>query len=126
MKYKHTLSSLLWYSLPSQVSSNGLVSLDQEYSSWWPVPFPYGRSRVPVLAPLWMDFDFRGSLLTSRIYHNVYDMTDGETLLERAVLDEFDDRLADSGFQAMWLMVVTWRDATPYFWSSRPDEVCPT
>ena len=67
-----------------------------------------------------MDFDFRNPLPESRIYHNVYD---SKTLLGRAVLNQFNERLDGSDFAAEWMMVVTWNQATPYYWANNSDEV---
>ena len=44
--------------------------------------------------------------------------------LQREVLDEFNQRLPGLDFQAEWLMVVTWSDATPYYWRQNSNEVC--
>lgn len=90
------------------------MSFGQQYLSWWPVPFPYGRSRIPVVAPFWADFDFRNEMPNSRVLYHVYERKRSSSLLETAVLDEFNTRLSNSSFEAQWMLVVTWKDAVPW------------
>ncbi len=110
------------------MSSNGLVSFNQPYLSWWPVPFPYGRTLTPIIAPFWTDLDFRNTNTdTSKVYYNTYATRDGT---RRAVgfLNLFAERLEsyvgpDTGFQPEWMTVVTWNEATPYYWRSYSGQV---
>lgn len=94
------------------------MSFDQQYLSWWPIPFPYGRSRIPVIAPFWADFDYRNEMPGSRVFYQVYDRKKNSPLLrETAVLDEFSVR---ANFRAEWMLVVTWKDAVPWpYWYYR-------
>ena len=78
-----------------------------------PIPFPYGRSRIPVIAPLWMDFDFRNTVPGSAVFYNTY-QDEGIPSLGNAILDEFKRRLNDSNFEIKWVAVFTWNEATPY------------
>lgn len=115
-----------------QVSTNGLVSFNQAYLSWRPIPFPFGRNRQPIIAPFWADFDFRSSFNTesNRVFYHVYERQSSNiSSLERAVLDAFSARISDEAggdFRAEWLMVVTWSDAVlyPYWWRLYSNEVC--
>lgn len=98
------------------VSTNGLVSFGRPYLSWWPIPFPFGYSRVPVIAPFWADFDFRNIIpATSRVYYNAYDRR-SSSILHQAILEEFELRMPGSDFMAEWMAVITWEDAVPYHW----------
>ena len=92
------------------------------YLSWWPVPFPYGRSRVPVIAPFWADFDFRNNVPTSTIYYNVYDRP-SPNIFSRDIFRDFNARVDSNNFEAEWLLVVTWTDAIPYPWRYNLNEV---
>ena len=100
------------------------------YTSWSPTPFPYGRSRTPVIAPYWNDLDFRNSIPESALYHNIYDMGSGQRA--QSLLDDFSYRLSlytsvdseiSAGFVPQWLLVVTWSKATPYYGRRNQDEV---
>ena len=101
-----------------QVSTNGLVSFGRPYLSWWPIPFPFGYSKVPIIAPCWVDFDFRNNLPDSRVYYKSYDRSNN-SLLQQAVFQEFDRRLQEFDrriqFRAEWMIVITWKLAVPYF-----------
>ena len=97
-----------------QISTNGLISFDQQYLSWWPIPFPYGRSRIPVLAPFWADFDYRNNLPFSSVCYRAYQRKGSPSPFEQAFLDEVDARLSDPEFRVEWMLVVTWKDAVPY------------
>ena len=119
---------LEWYYYDTlQVSSNGLVSFNQQYLSWWPVPFPFGRSRIPVIAPFWADFDYRNNVQDSRIFYNAYDRS-ASSMLGRAIMEEFDERMGSEGgsdFVADWMAVVTWNEAIlyPWYWQYNLGEV---
>ena len=81
----------------------------QQLISWAPIPFPYGRSRLPAIAPLWINFDFRNPM--SEFFYNAYE-NDGSPSLGKAILNKFNRRVP--GFQARWVAVITWIDAVPY------------
>ena len=101
------------------------MSFNQQYLSWWPVPFPFGRSDIPVIAPFWADFDYRNNVQDSRIFYNAYDRSTS-SMLSRAIMEEFDERMASEGrsdFVAEWMAVVTWNEATPYPWGYNQGEV---
>ena len=107
------------------------MSFDHPYLSWWPIPFPFGYSRVPVIAPYWVDFDFRNDFPDSRVYYKIYERSNG-SLLQRAVFHEFDRRSHqeinsaerrirhESSFSAKWMVVITWKLAIPYDWNYFP------
>lgn len=103
------------------------MSLDIPYTSWSPTPFPYGRSRTPLIAPYWNDLDFRNSIPESALYYNVYEMESGQRA--QSLLDDFSHWLGlytpeDSmGFVPQWLLVATWSKATPYYGRRNEDEV---
>jgi len=113
-----------------QISSNGLVSFGWPYLSWWPVPFPFGDSFIPVIAPYWADFDFRGTnISSSRIFYQIfYQVYTRESENNRssprvgdAVFDSFRQRLLSSStaafnkivdFEPEWIVVIiTWNEA---------------
>lgn len=113
-----------------QISSNGLVSFTRPYRSWWSVPIPFGRYLSPIIAPYWSDIDFRNGLPESGVYYRIYQnrlMNDRRTDL---VIQEFRSRLTMYSdeqymdFEPEWLLVVTWKDATPYYGRFNRDEVC--
>lgn len=95
-----------------QVSSNGIMTFHRSFPvSSTPTPFPYGNSRLPTIAPLWMDLDFRDP--SSRVYHRMYDDS-GSPSLGEAVLNKFNRRLPGSTFRAEWIAVFTWSGVLPY------------
>lgn len=108
-----------------QISSNGLVTLNRRFYPWWPIPFPYGISLTAIIAPYWIDLDFRNNLLDSGVYYHFYDVR-RVPYRRRAeeVMYEFERRLDSysgqnvTSFDPRWLLVVTWKDASPYpaFW----------
>ena len=117
------------YSFELQISSNGLLSFMRPFRAWWATPIPFGRYRDPIIAPYWSDIDFRNGLPNTGVYYRIYrngDMNDRRTSL---VLQEFSRRLAtytneeNIDFIAEWLMVVTWKDGTPYYGRANRDEV---
>ena len=110
-----------------QVSSNGLITLGQPFYPWWPIPFPYGMSRTAVIAPYWTDFDFRNNLINSGVYYHFYDVRRVPYQRRtRKVMDEFVRQLNNysrsiNDFEPRWLLVVTWKYASPYpaIWHGR-------
>ena len=119
-----------FFSLSLQISSNGLVSFGWPYLSWWPIPFPFGYSTIPVIAPYWTDFDYRvrGSP-SSRIFYQVYttatNSTSSSSRLKDAIFESLRNRISSSdtmavgrslNFEAEWVAVITWNDAVPYYW----------
>ena len=113
-----------------QISSNGLISFSSPYRAWWATPIPFGRYRTPIIAPYWSDIDFRNDLPNSGLYYRVYRRDDvNSTRRTELVLQEFSDRLSvysnSSGvdFEPEWLLVVTWKDATPWYGRNNNEEV---
>ena len=95
-----------------QVSSEGIMTFRRPLLSSSPTPFPFGTSRLPAVAPLWMDLDFRDS--TSRVFHRTFDNSRSPSLGE-AFLNKFNRRLPPgSNFRAEWVGVFTWSDVVPY------------
>ena len=95
-----------------QVSSEGIMTFHRPLLSSSPTPFPFGTSRLPAVAPLWMDLDFRDP--TSRVFHRIYDNS-GSPSLGEAVLNKYNRRLPpESSFRAEWVGVFTWSDVVPY------------
>ena len=72
--------------------------------------------------------DFRNNLPNSGVYYRIYErgVNSRRTM---NVLQEFQTRVvkytgdASIEFDAEWLMVVTWKDATPYYGRRNEDEV---
>lgn len=112
----------------AQISSNGLVSFTRPYRAWWATPIPFGRYSTPIIAPFWSDIDFRNGLPDSGVYYRVYRRGESNRRTN-LVLEEFQSRLAtysgenDVEFETEWLLVVTWKEATPYYGRSNNDEV---
>ena len=90
--------------LTLQISTNGLVSFQSPFSSFNPSSFPI--TPVPVIAPLWADFDFRE---TGTVYYRV--STDEATLarVSRMINDSNPDF---HEFIPSLCAVVTWSEAT--------------
>ena len=113
------------------MSSNGLLSFNSPYLSWWPIPFPYGRSLVPIIAPYWTDLDFRNdNTESSKIYYQTYSSEDNglQSFRSEVLLDMFNDRLRSYAGEAVdfepdWMTVITWNKATPYYWRYYNDQV---
>ena len=116
---------------PPQISTNGLVSFNRPFISWYPIPFPYGPRQVPIIAPYWTDFDFRKSLgSNSAVYYHVYEK-DTNIYANRAMeilmtftarLDTYSNSVA-SDFYPDWMLVVTWYNSTPYYGRYNEEEV---
>ena len=103
------------------------MSFNDPYLSCWPIPFPYGRFLVPIIAPYWTDLDFRNNNPNSRIYYNTYN-TNGDNERATLLLDMFSERLqgyvgASVSFQPEWMAVITWNQATPYYWRYYDEQV---
>ena len=104
------------------------MSFTHPYRAWWATPIPFGWYFTPIIAPYWSDIDFRNGLPDSGVYYRIYEsgVNNRRTMY---VLREFKNRLAmytgDTSieFDAEWLMVVTWKDATPYYGPTNEDEV---
>ncbi len=89
-----------------QISTNGLISFDRNFSqfrSYTVSPFPRTSSPyLPLIAPLWADFNFRDSGI---IYYRL--ATDENTL--EAVADVIASLNSDySQFTPTLAVVVTW------------------
>lgn len=87
-----------------QVSTNGLVSFQAPFSSFHTSSFP--TTSVPVIAPLWADFDFRE---TGNVFYRV--------TTDEATLDRVRTMIANSnpnlgGFSPTLCAIVTWSEAT--------------
>ena len=120
------MCNILCAFLNIQISSNGLVSFTRPYRAWWATPIPFGRYPTPIIAPYWSDIDFRNNLPDSGVYYRIYEVEANDRRTVN-VLREFNTRLANYAginFDAEWLMVVTWKDATPYYGRRNTDEVC--
>lgn len=127
----NTICACLVISLNPQISTNGLVSFNLPYTSWYPVQFPYGRRQIPIIAPYWTDFDFRNNLGSeSAVFYQTY--TRGSDGASDSLLETFAQRLSEhttnsqgvaTGFDPDWMLVVTWYQATPYYGRFNQDEV---
>ena len=105
------------------------MTFTRPFRAWWSTPIPFGRYSSPIIAPYWSDIDFRNSLPESGVYYRVYRNEDENDRRTNLVLQEFHKRLAmysgeeSIDFNAEWLMVVTWKDSTPYYGRFNRDEV---
>ena len=86
-----------------QVSPNGFISIQAEltsFQSYEAVPFP--TTVVPVIAPLWADYDFR---VTGAVYSRV--TNDSDTLNQVVeILADMNSALSD--YQPSLAVVATW------------------
>lgn len=107
-----------------QLSSNGLLSLTRPYPNWQAIPFPYGQSLIPILAPYWTDLDLRTANNEAALYHNVYTSDDG--LRAQNILKVASDRVKDLqgvSFKGHWGLVSTWSTVSPNLGISNESEV---
>ena len=90
-----------------QVSSNGLISFGNPFTSFNPQHFPIGIN-FAVVAPFWSDVDISNGV--GNIYYHLY--RDAQSPL---VLHASEELTSFTGnFNSTWLMVVTW-DGVPQF-----------
>ena len=116
-----------------QLTTNGFVTFGQQYTSWWPIPFPFGNSDAPIIAPFWADFNYNiGNPPSSKIFYHVYNKNDGPSRLNDAIFTSLSERVAASDsmalgtsveFDAEWMAVITWNDAVPFYRGNNLDEV---
>ena len=80
-----------------QVSTNGILSLGQEYSSHIP-----STPNIPIIAPLWVDLDFRSG---GTIYYRITDDLSTLNLIGERIRDGNEELRDYTPTQAV---VVTW------------------
>ena len=100
------------------MGTNGLLSFDTAYNSWFNQPFPgsfFIASRY-LVAPFWDDVDIRGG--NGQISYEVHE---SGYFLDH--ISAFVRAQRPSEFQGTWMMVVFWDAVHPYFGASNP-EVC--
>lgn len=97
------LLNLLWL----QVSTNGLISFQSPYSSFRVSHF--SSSPIPLIAPLWADFDFREA------GHVNYRVTENAATLIRAREMILEVNPGFSGFYPLLCVIVTWASETTQF-----------
>ena len=90
-----------------QVSWNGYISFQQAYNSFTPSLFPLSVL-IPILAPLWADFDFR---VSGAVYSRV---TDDSDTLDQVVGMIAGLNPALSDYQPTLAVVVTWFEPRPH------------
>ncbi len=105
------------------------MTFGQQYSSWWPIPFPYGDSDVPIVAPFWADFN------QGDTFYHIYDRSDSSSesaALNNAIFSSLQERLSSSDdaalgrdleFQAQWMAVITWNNVVPFYRRNNSAEV---
>lgn len=93
---------ILFILMPHQVSLNGLISFQQDYNNYDPSPFPLSDEFVPIIAPLWADFNFTDS---GAVYSRV--TSDSDTLDQVVeMITNLNPSLSD--YQPSLAVVVTW------------------
>ena len=86
-----------------QVSTNGLISFESSFDSFAPTPLPRGVPPfIPLIAPLWADFDFRES---GNIFYRV---SSDNSLLEAIVMAMALENSAYMDFRPTLAVVITW------------------
>ena len=87
-----------------QVSTNGVISFQSEFTDFAVSSFP--TSSIPLIAPLWADFDFR-----DREGNVFYRVAEDEATLERAreMLLEVNEDIGE--FSPTFCVIVTWSEA---------------
>ena len=86
-----------------QVATNGVVSFQSEFTEFLISAFP--TATVPVIAPLWADFDFRSA---GSVYYRVT-RDSATTARARDLVIEANPEF--SGFSPSFCVVVTWSQA---------------
>ena len=97
-----------------QVGTNGLISFDDPYNSFFNSPFPGFVSFRYLVAPYWDDVDTRGG--NGQIYYEVHES--GHYLNQ---VSSFINAVRPSGFQGTWMVIVTYEEVHPYFGASNPE-----
>ena len=88
-----------------QVSTNGVISFQSGFTDFVVSSFP--TSSVPLIAPLWADFDFR-----DREGNVFYRVAEDEATLKRAREMLLDANQDISEFIPTFCVIVTWSEAT--------------
>ena len=100
---KHGVSCRYYDTFSQQVSTNGLISFINEFSSYIPEPlsnfFPF-----PIIAPLWMDLN---PVDAGLVY---YRTTMNASILERVVEMITDINSNYSDYRPSLAVIVTWDD----------------
>ena len=98
------------------MGTNGLLSFDTAYNSWFNQPFPgsfFIASRY-LVAPFWDDVDIRGG--NGQISYEIHE---SGYFLDH--ISAFVRAQRPSEFQGTWMMVVFWDAVHPYFGASNPE-----
>lgn len=94
--------------LSSQISTNGLVSFEGALNHHIPTNFPRRTGPfVPLIAPLWADFNFRDA---GRIYYRVTNDSSTLDAVAEAISDT-NDLYAE--YKPTLAVVVTWFQSQP-------------
>lgn len=93
-----------------QVSTNGLISFDRSFRSFWPRIFP-GYTYVSIVSPFWSDADTRQD---GEVFYQIYD-DPLSSYVQRATQDVRDLGGPEcSNFTATWVLVVTWNEVPDF------------
>ena len=96
------------------------MSFEKPQFNWYPAPFPFGESRIPIIAPYWTDLDLTQSSVYYNTYHRITDGQRGETLL--SLVSQRVSEYASEDFSGQWMLVGTW-SKVPLYSSETEDEV---
>ena len=90
-----------------QISSNGLISFGQSYTSYTPQTFPISYK---VIAPYWIDID-----LTQQGQINyIFVTTQNDPIGSIALVNNFLASNISVSFSADWILVAQWMNVCPY------------
>lgn len=93
-----------------QVATNGLLSFDTSYGSFFNQPFPgsFAIFNRYLVAPFWDDVDtrFDGGEISYEVHESGYFLNRVNSFLRRS---------RPSRFEGTWMMVAYWDAVNPYF-----------
>ena len=87
-----------------QISTNGVISFQSEFTNFLISSFP--SSSVPLIAPLWADFDFRSR---GNVFYRI---AEDETSLVRARETIVRANANFTKYYPSLCVIVTWSEAT--------------
>ena len=90
-----------------QVGTNGILSFDEPYDTWFTSEFPGSVSFRYLVAPFWDDADTRGG--NGQVYYEIHQM--GHFLDQ---VNSFITTVRPSRFEGTWMMVIYWDGVHPF------------
>jgi hypothetical protein len=96
-------------------STNGLISFDTAFTSFFNQPFPGFVATRYLVAPYWDDADTSGG--NGQIYYEVHES--GHYINQ---VNSYLNTVRPSRFEGTWMLVITWDKIHPWPGSSRTEE----